>query len=75
MKRKDSTDKTLFAERIKELRQEKNMLQKDLAKFLGFKASAISEWETRGKEPDFSTLCKLAKYFGVSTDYLLGLEI
>ncbi|MCI5797367.1 MAG: helix-turn-helix domain-containing protein [Firmicutes bacterium] len=63
---------TLFSERIKELRLEKNVSQQELAKKLGFNRSAISEWENRGKEPSFITLCDLAQYFDVSIDYLLG---
>lgn len=63
---------TLFSERIKELRIEHNISQQELAKKLSFNRSAISEWENRGKEPSFITLCDLAKIFDVSIDYLLG---
>ncbi len=72
MKKKISDKPCLFPERIRELRIEKQMKQKDLALLFGFSANAVSEWENRGKEPSYSTLIKLSKLFGVSIDYLLG---
>lgn len=63
-----------FAERIKELRKEKGWTQEQLASNLGYKRSAISEWETRNKEPVFDTLIQISKLFGVTIDYLLGNE-
>ncbi|MDD4110234.1 MAG: helix-turn-helix transcriptional regulator [Clostridia bacterium] len=74
MRKKLSTRKCLFAERIRELREQKGLKQNELAKILGFGLSAISDWETRGKEPSFSTLMELSIIFGVPSDYLLGLE-
>ena len=63
-----------FKEKIVELRKEKGLTQQKLAEDLGFSRSAVTEWEVRGKEPSFDTLILIAKYFGVTTDYLLGLE-
>lgn len=75
MRKKVSNLECLFSKRVKELRIEKGMRQKDLAEYLkGYSAHAISEWETRGKEPSFTTLMELALLFGVTTDYLLGLD-
>ena len=74
MEKKISDTKCIFAKRVKELRIEKGMRQKDLADLLGYSAHGISEWEARGKEPNFVTLMELAKLFSVTTDYLLGLE-
>lgn len=74
MKKKLSKRKCLFSQKVRELRIEKGMQQKEIADMLGFSSGAISEWETRGKEPDFTTLMELAVLFGVTTDYLLGLE-
>ena len=51
-----------FAERIKELRKENGWTQEQLASFLGYKRSAISEWETRNKEPVFDTLIQFQNY-------------
>lgn len=62
-----------FQERLKELRIEKNLSQAQLAKELQVSQRSISSWETGFREPDYSTLCKIAKYFSVTADYLLGM--
>ena len=67
-------DKTKFGERIKELRTEKDLTQEDLAKKLFVHRTTVKDWEVRGKEPNYVTLIKLAKFFNVTTDYLLGLK-
>ncbi len=64
----------MFAEKIKELRLDKKLKQCDLAKALSVDQRTISNWENSRNEPDFKTLVKIANYFDVSTDYLLGLE-
>nr|DAY52042.1 MAG TPA: helix-turn-helix domain protein [Caudoviricetes sp.] len=61
-----------FSTRLVSLRKERGMTQEELAKALNKKRSTYSGYETEGKEPDLETVCILAKYFGVSTDYLLG---
>ena len=63
-----------FKERIKELRCEKNFSQAQLAKELNVSQRSISSWETGFRQPDYETLIKIAQYFSVTTDYLLGLE-
>ncbi len=63
-----------FSERVRELRAESNLTQEQMAKALGYKRSSVSEWEIRGKEPDYDTLLAIAKLFRVSVDYLLGAE-
>ena len=63
-----------FSTRLVSLRKERGMTQEELAKALNKKRSTYSGYETEGKEPDLETVCILAKYFGVSTDYLLGME-
>jgi transcriptional regulator with XRE-family HTH domain len=62
-----------FKEKLKELRIEKKLSQTDLAKVLNVSQRSISSWETGFRRPDFETLELIAKYFDVSTDYLLGL--
>lgn len=64
----------IFAERLRELRTEKNLSMKDLAKEIGTTDAAISNWENEINEPKISYLKTIALFFGVSTDYLLGLE-
>lgn len=63
---------TLFSERIKELRISQNLTQAELANKLGFNRGTVGDWETRGKEPSFITLCDIASLFDVTIDYLLG---
>jgi len=58
--------------RIKKLRQEKGVYQADLAKYLGLKQQTISAYENGTNEPDLKTLNKIAKYYDVSIDYLIG---
>ncbi len=48
------------------------MSQVGLAKELGVDCSTIAKYETGDRLPDIVMLCKLASFFGVSTDYLLG---
>lgn len=61
-----------FSNRLISLRKERGLTQEDLAKLIHKKRSTVSGYETEGKEPDLDTVCWLANYFGVSTDYLLG---
>ena len=63
-----------FGEKLKELRIEKGLTQKELAQELGNAQSAIFYWETDKQEPTISALKKICKFFDVSADYLLGLE-
>ena len=63
----------LFKERLKELRVERKLSQADLAKELNVSQRSISSWETGFRQPDFETLERIAKFFDVSADYLLGL--
>lgn len=61
-----------FSNRLTALRKERGLTQEDMAKIISKKRSTVSGYETEGKEPDLDTVCFLANYFGVSTDYLLG---
>lgn len=58
--------------RIKELRQQKGLKQDDIAKEFGISQQTISSYEKGIREPDITTLKKLADFFDVSLDYLLG---
>lgn len=59
---------------LRELRKSKNISLKKLGEIIGVSESAVSQYENSKREPDYKTLSKLADYFGVSTDYLLGRE-
>ena len=64
----------MFALRLKELREQKGLSQYSLAAALQCPQSTIGNWEAGKRETNFATLDKLANYFGVSVDYLLGRE-
>lgn len=63
-----------FGERIRRLRNEKRLTQKQLAEIIGKAQSAIAYWEADKQEPSVSSLKKLCEFFEVSADYLLGIE-
>lgn len=60
--------------RLKELRTENGLSQQKLAKEINVTQKAIDFWEKGINEPKASYIIKLAKYFKVTTDYLLGVE-
>ncbi len=64
----------VFADRLLELRKEKEISQATLAKALGVSFSVVCYWETDRSEPTAPNLVKIVEYFNVSVDYLLGLE-
>ena len=65
---------TKFGQRIKDLRIEFGLTQQSMAEKFNVHRTTVKDWEIRGKEPNYITLCKLAQFFKVTTDYLLGLE-
>ncbi len=64
----------VFCERLKELRQEKGIGQEELANRIGVSRGVISLWENGLREPTMGNLAALARFFGVSLDYLVGLN-
>lgn len=63
-----------FKDRLQTLRESKKMNIIQLADKFGKSEGAVRAWETGRAKPDVDTLIKLAKYFEVSTDFLLGLS-
>ena len=65
-----------FSTRLKDLRVEKGLSQKDLEKELNGKitATAIGYWELNKRVPNLDAVIILAQYFCVSLDYIAGLE-
>ena len=61
-----------FGARLENLLEEQNISQKQLSRELHIAPSTLNGYLRRDREPDFTTLIKLARYFHVSTDYLLG---
>lgn len=62
----------MINERIKQLRQARSMTQVELASGLGVSKQCVSNWENDYIQPSIEMLIKLAEFFKVSTDYLLG---
>lgn len=63
-----------FSERLKELRTEKGLSQRDLAKATDLSQSAIVHWENNRRVPSADVIIVLSQFFKVTADYLLGLE-
>ena len=61
-----------FAARLLELRREKGFTQKQLAQVTNLSEIGIRNYERRAREPAFSQLLRLAEFFDVSLDYLVG---
>ena len=59
--------------RIKELREDSDTMQKELATYLNVKQSTYSQYENGHRQIPIEALVKLAEYYNTSTDYLLGL--
>lgn len=64
----------IFAERLKELREDKNLSMQDLASKLNLGSSSLCRWENCQADIKGEQLVVVAKFFNVSTDYLLGLS-
>ena len=62
----------MLSERIKELRTTRGISQAELGKEVRLTQQAIAKWEKGIAEPDSETIAKLADFFQVTTDYLLG---
>ena len=60
-----------FGKTLKMLREEKNISQRQLGEDLGVVNQTVSFWETGSREPDLDMLISIAKYFDVTTDFLL----
>ena len=64
-----------FGENLRTLIEERDMTQKELARQLNIAPSTLGSYVQNKREPDFSTLKVIAKYFNVSIDYLLDYSI
>ena len=60
--------------KLKELREENNFSQKEIAEFLNIKQNTYSQYETNKMQLPIDVLIKLAKFYKTTTDYILGLE-
>lgn len=63
-----------FGKKLKDLRMENGLTQRELGEKLGYCNQTVSFWESGQREPDLDALVAVAKFFDVSVDYLLGLK-
>lgn len=64
----------MYGQRIKDCRQERGLTQAQLAELLSATQSTVGKYEREELQPNIDVLIKICKIFGVSADYLLGLE-
>lgn len=64
----------MFPELLKTLRTEKGLSQAQLAKEIGVSTGNIGDWEIGRSKPGYSAIASLSRFFGVSSDCLLGLD-
>ncbi len=62
----------IFSQRLKQLRLEKGLTQKEVADLVNVNRVTYTNWEKGNREPSFEKLFLLAEYLGTNTDYLLG---
>ncbi len=63
-----------IGKRLRDLREEEGLLQKDVAKALGISRSTYTNYEQGTREPSLDMVVKLCDFYKVSADYLLGRE-
>lgn len=63
-----------FGQRLKQLMDDRNITQRQLSQELNIAVSTLNGYANDYREPDFLTLALFARYFKVSTDYLLGIS-
>ena len=62
----------MYGERLKTLRKERKISQKDLAKYLDISVRGYQFYESENNEPNIATLVTLADFYGVTIDFLVG---
>lgn len=62
-----------LGDRIRDLRESRNIMQKDLAEFFGVEKSTWSQYENNKRIPDIEMLKRICEYFQISADYLLSI--
>ncbi len=68
------TEKEALPQRLREIMLVKRVSHDALAKYLGVSRQAVGQYTQGRSAPDWKTIVKMAQFFGVTTDYLLGLE-
>lgn len=72
--RGDEYGLSLVGDNIRKLRDAAGISQYELSRFLSIHPAAISGWERGVRQPDLAMIAKLAEYFNVSTDFIIGKE-
>ena len=62
----------MYGERLKTLRKDRKIPQKELAEYLGISIRGYQFYESESNEPNIATLIALADFYGVTIDYLVG---
>lgn len=62
----------MFPQRLKELRKRRKLTQTELGEIMNVSYKTVGSWERGERQPSYETAKKIADYFEVSTDYLLG---
>lgn len=62
----------MLCEKLKKLRSSTNLTQSQFAKKIDVARTTYAMYEQGNREPDYETLCRIADYYGVSIDFLLG---
>ena len=62
----------MYGERLKTLRKERKISQKDLAKYLDISVRGYQFYESENNEPNIAALVTLADFYGVTIDFLVG---
>lgn len=65
----------MYGDIIKYLRESNNLTQEEFSKLIGVSRSALANYERNFREPDYDILIRIATYFKVTTDYILGIDI
>ena len=66
--------KVILGQRLKDLRENKGIQQKDFAKMMEINVVTYLHYEKGQRQPPLEFICKIAQFYGVTVDYLLGLE-
>lgn len=64
----------MIGDKLKELRENKGLVQTELSNLLNIKQGSYSNYELNKREPDIETIIKIAKFYNITTDYLLGYQ-
>jgi len=63
----------VFSQRLKKARENTGFTQREVARDTGISQPSIAQYETGAREPDIETLGRLAEFYGISLDWLLGI--